>query len=209
MAGEKPRQRLGQSHTASLGRGGGTGREEVKAPGVLGSVLKGLGAQQIQPTEAPKRAVSQRGHPGSLSSRRDGPSGWEQSVPKTVPSSSPPLLWPPGQLSCPSAQSNRPSASLLHPVLPTPGLQAEVRKLSPHSLPPQTPEKANQGDSLTPPLSGSLLRRPTESGPRGQGSTGQTPPQPTAGPHSPAHASCPAGPAGPGRAGGTCSSGGP
>lgn len=212
MAGEKPRHPLAQSHTASLLRGGGAGREEAKGPRSSGFCsYRGWGHSRSSLLKLPRGHVTEG--PPQESQLQAG----RNSRPRTVsPQDCPPL--PPHhcfglQDNLParqSAQSSLLSGCLLHPALPTPGLQTEVWTRSPHPLPPQAPEKANQGDSLSPPpLSGSLLSCPTESELGGRGARGQTPPQPTASPHSPALASCPADLAGPGRAEGTCSSGGP
>lgn len=143
-----------KSHSESWGEGRRRhgGRRQGKRPQEFWALfLQQLGAQQIQPTEAPKEA-SHRGVPQGWSQLQ---AGWIFRL-RTASPQDFPLPLPTTSL---AAETNfprlspvqRPSASLLQPVLSTAGLHTEVCRLSPHPLPPQAPEKSLH------PLSRSLL----------------------------------------------------
>lgn len=146
--------------------------------------------------------------------RLEGPSDSEQSVLKLVPSSFYPSLGLQDTPSCalPSQTARRwRLGSLPSLLLHIPGLQAEVRRLVLHPLPHQAPERPTNRVNPHFPHTPSRPQTPLRTGMSlGAGEHRvRPPPCPQPGPHSPALASCPADLAGPGRAAGTCSLGGP
>lgn len=215
MAGGKPRRRergpLAQGHTESWGKdGGGVGGKRPQELRALS--LPGRGHIRSSLVRFPRGHSTEARTPG-LCSTADGPSDSEQSVPGCslllphLPHRARP--WPPRRAFLPSAQ---PISLVRCPV--------RCRQRSgggAHPHPPQAPEKANRATAQ---LSQTPLTSQNRNEPGGRGARGQAlprqlarphpaPASPSPSPHSPAPGSGPAGRAGPGRAAGTCSSGGP